>query len=81
VIVERIESVAQQILQEVRRSREQPHTEFSVTKLLAGIVQVTALAALFGGWIRGTPDLTIVLLFALFLQVLTISLLIMGRQR
>jgi len=76
-----METLAQQILHEVRRGREQFHHEFSVTKLLAGIMQVVALAALFAGWLRGSPDLTIVLLFALFLQVLTISLLIMGRQR
>jgi D,D-heptose 1,7-bisphosphate phosphatase len=79
-IVERLEALAQQILQEVRRGREQPHVEFSISKLIAGIVQVIALAALFVGWMRGSPDISVVLQFSLFLEVLTIALLIMGRQ-
>ena len=79
-IMERVETLAQQILQEVRRGREQPHTEFSISKLIAGIVQVIALAALFVGWMRGYPDISIVLQFSLFLEALTIALLIMGRQ-
>jgi len=80
-IIERIEALAEQILQEVRRGREQTHVEFSITKLIAGIVQVIALASLFGGWLMGYHDLAVVLQLALFLQALTIALLIMGRQR
>ncbi len=79
-LIDRMDALAQQILQEVRRGREQPHSEFSITKLLAGIVQVIALAALFVGWMRGYPDIGVVLQFAIFLEVLTIALLIMGRQ-
>jgi D-glycero-D-manno-heptose 1,7-bisphosphate phosphatase len=79
-LMERIESVAKQILGEVRRGHEQQHLDFSISKLMAGIVQVIALAALFVGWMRGSPDIVVVLLLALFLQTLTIALLIMGRQ-
>jgi D,D-heptose 1,7-bisphosphate phosphatase len=80
-IIERIETLAEQILQEVRRGREQTHVEFSITKLMAGIVQVIALASLFAGWLMGYHDLSVVLQLALFLEALTIALLIMGRQR
>lgn len=79
-IIERIEALAQQIIQEVRRGREQPHIEFSISKLIAGIAQVIALAALFVGWMRGYPDISVVLQLSIFLEVLTIALLIMGRQ-
>jgi hypothetical protein len=79
----RLENLAEQILQELRRRNEQVHADFSVSKLLAGIVQVIALAAVFFAYLRrDTPEaLTPALLVALFLQTLTISLLIMGRQR
>src|SRR5690606_5095261 len=39
-VVGRIEQQLAQINQELRRSREREHTDFSVTKLLAGIAQV-----------------------------------------
>jgi D-glycero-D-manno-heptose 1,7-bisphosphate phosphatase len=80
VASERLETLARQILDEIRRGHEQQHADFSITKLLAGIVQIIALAAAFIGWMRGS-DMTLALLFALFLQALTIALLIMGRQR
>ena len=82
-IVTRLESISQQVLSEIRRHHEQPHTEFSVSKLMAGIVQVIAVAALFIGYLRiGTKDSMVVpLLLAQFLQTLTIALLIMGRQK
>lgn len=77
----RLETLAEQILQELRRRNEQDPGDFSVTKLLAGIVQVMALAALLMAYMRWETDHLIpILLVALFLQMLTISLLIMGRQ-
>jgi D,D-heptose 1,7-bisphosphate phosphatase len=79
--VERIEALAEQILQEMRRGREHNHADFSITKLMAGIVQVLALASLFGGWLMGYHDLSVLLQTAIFLEALTIALLIMGRQR
>ena len=71
------------LLEEVRIIRQQSHqgTEFSVPKLLAGIVQVLVLPALFFAYLhRDTPtDLQSLLMLATFLQTLTIALLIMGR--
>jgi D-glycero-D-manno-heptose 1,7-bisphosphate phosphatase len=79
----RLEEIAQQILDEVRRHREQPLTEFSVSKLMAGIMQVMVAPVLFYAYLhRDAPgEVQALLLFAIFLQVLTIALLIMGRQR
>jgi hypothetical protein len=82
---ELIEPLLQQILEEVRLMRQQSHTgtEFSVTKLLAGVMQVLVLPALFFAYLhRDTPvDLQSLLLLATFLQTLTIALLIMGKQQ
>ncbi|MDB5356152.1 MAG: gmhB [Phycisphaerales bacterium] len=79
----RLEELAQQILDEIHRHREQPFTEFSVSKLMAGIIQVMVAPVLFYAYLhREAPgELQALLLFAIFLQVLTIALLIMGRQR
>ena len=79
--VERLEDLAQQILLELRRENEQPHADFSVSKLMAGIVQVIALAALFMAYFRGESGQVVTLLTAVTLQCFTIALLIMGRQR
>ena len=77
----RIEELAEQILQELQRRDEPSDTDFSVSKLLAGVVQIIALAALVLAWFlyRSNPEPA--LLVALFLQAFTIALLIMGRQR
>ena len=76
-----LELIGRQILAELRRSHEQPHAEFSVSKLLAGIVQVIVLAVLFIAYLhRGDADVQTVLIFALVLQAMTIALLLMGRQ-
>jgi D,D-heptose 1,7-bisphosphate phosphatase len=80
----RLEAVAEQILLEVRRRNEQTVTDFSVSKLLAGIVQVLVLATLFLGYVRGGHNdvrLQTYLLTALVLQTMTIALLIMSRQK
>ena len=79
--IERLDDVLQQILLELRRENEQPHADFSVSKLMAGIVQVVALAALFMAYFRGESGQVVTLLTALTLQCFTIALLIMGRQR
>jgi D-glycero-D-manno-heptose 1,7-bisphosphate phosphatase len=73
----RLEQLAEQIHQELRRRHEHDATEFSVSKLLAGIVQVMALAAVFLAYVRGPIYLQI----AIYLQTLTIALLIMTRQQ
>ena len=80
---EQLQATAQQILEELRRLREQPYTEFSVSKLLAGIVQVMVLPACFFAYLHRDSYEQVVplLLVALFLETLTIALLIMGKQR
>lgn len=80
----RSEVLLEQILDELRRRNEQhPDVDFSVSKMMAGVVQIIALAAMFIAYIQrdheNGPGISI--LVAIFLQVLTISLLIMGRQR
>ena len=78
----KLESIALDILHELRRRHDQPPTDFSVTKLMAGITQVLVLAMLFVAFLnRATPHLNSILLFALTLQTMTIALLIMQRQR
>jgi hypothetical protein len=78
----RLESLAEQILQELRRSHEVQHSDFSVSKLLAGIVQVIAVSVMFLAYLdRDSGSLEPVLLLAIFLQTFTCSLLIMSRQK
>ncbi|HXE54114.1 MAG TPA: HAD family hydrolase [Tepidisphaeraceae bacterium] len=83
VSMARLEELAEQILQELQRRDERPEADFSVSKLLAGIMQIVALAVLLLAYLiyRTSPALNDVLLVAIFLQAFTIALLIMGRQR
>ena len=83
----RLERIADQILLEIRENKERtsPEFEFSLTKLLAGILQIIAVAIAFLGYFnRGgatNEPFYALMLAAIFLQLLTISMLIMGRQR
>jgi D-glycero-D-manno-heptose 1,7-bisphosphate phosphatase len=80
----RLEHMTDQILFELRKAREHgEYPDFAVSKLLAGIVQVLALAVVFLSYLyRDDPStLTGLLLFAIFMQTLTIALLIMGKQK
>ncbi|HLL89289.1 MAG TPA: hypothetical protein VK324_08290, partial [Tepidisphaeraceae bacterium] len=78
----KLEKLTEQLLQELRRSREQPQHEFSVSKLLAGVTQMVALAALVFAYFEWSGERVLsVLLVALTMQTMTIALLIMGRQR
>ena len=80
----RSEVLLEQILDELRRRHEQhPDADFSVSKMMAGVVQILALAAMFIAYIRRdeVDDVFLTILVAIFLQILTIALLIMGRQR
>jgi hypothetical protein len=78
---ERVEELLQDILDELRR-REDVRSEFSITKLLAGIVQVIALAVFFLAYLRrDMPTLESTLLTAIAFETLSIALLIMERQR
>jgi D-glycero-D-manno-heptose 1,7-bisphosphate phosphatase len=77
----RTEALLEQILQEIRRQKENPIGDFSVSKLMAGIVQVLSIAVLFMTYLnRAEPNAGMYLLLAIFLQTLTLALLIMGKQ-
>jgi D-glycero-D-manno-heptose 1,7-bisphosphate phosphatase len=76
----RLEELAEQILQALETRREVHEGDFSISKLLAGIMQIVALATLLLAYLmfhNSEP----VLLVAVFLQVFTVALLIMGRQK
>lgn len=75
----RLEILAEQILGELKRQREQPHDDFSVPKLMAGVVQILALGALVFAYFQRDYRLEC-LLVATVLQSLTTSLLLMGRR-
>lgn len=77
-----VRQVLQQLLAELRRRHEGPVGDFSVTRLLAGVTQILALAGLFLAYLNrrdGTAMLGLMLL-SIFLQTLTLSLLLMGRR-
>lgn len=81
---ERMESTLEQIFLELRRRDEHHEGDFSVSKLLAGIVQILVLAVLFLSYFKhdGKIETThTYLLVAMVLQTMTISLLIMSRQK
>ena len=77
----RLEELAEQILQELQRRRDTHETDFSLSKLLAGIIQIVALAVLVLAYFIYRHDPIPALLAALFLEAFTIALLIMGRQK
>jgi D-glycero-D-manno-heptose 1,7-bisphosphate phosphatase len=77
----RLERLTEQMLQELRR-RDEPASDFSVPRLMAGIMQVIALAVLFMSYLnRADQTLIPLLLLAIFFQLFTIGLLIMGRLK
>ena len=71
------------ILDEQRKKPASSGGEFSVSKLLGGIVQVIALACIFIAFSqRGNLSLmSVMLLWAAVLELLTIALLLMGHDR
>ena len=78
----KLETMVQAIADELRRSRTIPQTDFSVSKLMAGIVQVLVVPVLFYAYLHHeTGPVTDALLLAVFLEVLTIALLVMGQQK
>lgn len=81
-LVAHIENLLEQVLVEMRRRREMPEGDFSVAKLIAGIVQIIALGMLIVAYIARQSNMSLPLIgFAIYFQILTISLLIMGRQK
>jgi hypothetical protein len=78
--LDRLEHLAQQILDQLHRRHRHP-VDFSASKLLAGVTQVLAIAAAAANYFyRPAEDPNLLLLVAIFLQMLTISLLLMGRE-
>jgi D-glycero-D-manno-heptose 1,7-bisphosphate phosphatase len=81
--LQRLTVLGEQILDELRRSKEQPLQDFSVTKMLAGITQVMTLAVLFFAYLNRQDPVALnnTMLFGVTLQTMTIALLIMHRGR
>src|SRR5207253_1369960 len=77
----RLEELGEQILQELQRRREHHDHDLSISKLLAGIMQIVSIAVLLLAYFVYRHEPQPVLLGAIFLQVFTVALLIMGRQR
>jgi hypothetical protein len=78
----RLETLATQILHELRRSHEREHTDFSLSKLVAGMVQVVVIATLFVAYLnyQSSTVLTPLLLLSITLQTLVVALLLMGKH-
>jgi hypothetical protein len=79
----RVETLLDEILHELRRRDGRVEEDFSVSKLLAGIVQVLAIGLVFVAYLnRDDVDRFYpLILFSLFVQMLVVALLIMGKQR
>jgi D-glycero-D-manno-heptose 1,7-bisphosphate phosphatase len=77
----KLEHLAQQILDQVRRRNEQA-PEFSLGKMLAGITQILAIAVAVGSYFyKPVGEPLMPMLVAIFLQAMTVALLLMGRER
>jgi D-glycero-D-manno-heptose 1,7-bisphosphate phosphatase len=77
----RLEHLVQQVLDQVRRRNEHA-PEFSMGKMLAGITQILALAVAVASYFyRPANEPLLPIMVAIFLQILTISMLLMGRDR
>lgn len=71
----------ERVVDELRRGNDPPQ-DFSVARMLAGIVQGFAIAALFAALLfRDSPGTTFttLMMVAIFLQVMVSSLILMGR--
>lgn len=77
----RLEHLAQQILDHLRRRHEHP-PDFSMAKMLAGVTQILAIALAVGSYFyKPAANPFLLILVAIFMQLLTIALLLMGRDR
>ncbi|HEX8342185.1 MAG TPA: HAD family hydrolase [Tepidisphaeraceae bacterium] len=80
----RLELANQQILIELKKLNDARADDFSVSKLIAGVVQVLALSAMLMAYFFFRNDTAVLqswLLVGIFLQTFTIALLIMSRQK
>jgi hypothetical protein len=74
--------LTEQILAELKRRDEETKLNFSLSKLFAGVIQIVALAVLFVAYLNRSQQQAYMLLgVAIFLQLFTIALLLMGRDR
>ena len=79
--VAKLTTVAEEILRTIKLHAEHDPSDFSVTKLLSGIVQVISIAVMFVAYLNRTdPSFTSTLIVGVWLQCLTIALLVMGRK-
>jgi len=77
----KVERQLEQILLELKRQHVDV-SDFSVSRLMAGILQVVALAVLLMTYLgMGGVNPLLMLVFAVFLQAMVSSLLLMGRSR
>lgn len=76
----RVVSLLEQLVVESRRRNEAKPADFSIATLMAGLVQVLALATVILSYLLNghTQEL---LLLAVFLQMLVTSLVLMGQQK
>ncbi len=75
-----LENLAEQILHEMKHRNDHALAEFSTSKVVAGIVQILALAVLAYAYFDPAERQTLLLL-SIALQTFTTSLLIMGKQK
>jgi D-glycero-D-manno-heptose 1,7-bisphosphate phosphatase len=70
----------ERILEELRRTNDPPQ-DFSIARMLGGIVQGFAIALMFGALLYrdNPPVFTTMILIAIFLQLMVSSLILMGR--
>jgi D,D-heptose 1,7-bisphosphate phosphatase len=73
----RLEQLGEQILRTLRAPADKPVQKFSMTRLLAGIMQVITLAVALLAWRADNQN---TLLVAILMQLFTIALLIMGQS-
>jgi D-glycero-D-manno-heptose 1,7-bisphosphate phosphatase len=74
--------LTEQILMEMKRRDEETKLDFSISKLLAGVIQIIAIAVLFVTYLNRSQQQSGALLgTAIFLQLFTIALLMMGKDR
>jgi hypothetical protein len=76
-----LEELSEQILLQLQHRNRASDGDFSISKLLAGIMQIIALAVLALAFLIYQNHFQSVALVAIFLQLFTIALLIMGRQK
>jgi D-glycero-D-manno-heptose 1,7-bisphosphate phosphatase len=83
VVEPRLESLLEQMLAEFKRSQSAPHhTDFSVTRLLAGIVQIIVIAVLLVAYLNTGQISTQenLLLLAITLQGIVVAATVAGRK-